>query len=144
MTWDIKAGVMGKGLHVRLLHRMLDHKAERSVQREAAEYILSHFPDIHDKISVDEYLHERNHMQEELFRKVPPMTGAVALVRGLVSQGKCFTGGSFGERTRDDLGRRRDLMLVRSTTQEFRSPLRQARTWSTSSLRRYAHALRHD
>jgi hypothetical protein len=45
-------------------------------------------------MTVEEYLHERNHMQEELFRKVEPMTGAVALVRGLVS-------GSRGPRSTD-------------------------------------------
>jgi hypothetical protein len=63
-----------------------------SVQREAAEYLLSHYPDVASKMTVEEYLHERNHMQEELFRKVEPMTGAVALVRGLVSDPRWTTG----------------------------------------------------
>ncbi|GFZ43923.1 hypothetical protein JCM24511_01643 [Saitozyma sp. JCM 24511] len=69
MSWEVKAGIMGK------------------VQREAAEYLLSHYPDVASKMTVEEYLHERNHMQEELFRKVEPMTGAVALVRGLYDAG---------------------------------------------------------
>lgn len=34
---------------------------------------------------MDEYLAERNAMQEELFKKVPMMAGAAHLVRSLVS-----------------------------------------------------------
>ncbi len=69
MTWDMKAGLMGK------------------VQREAAEYLFSFFPGLEDKISVDEYLAERVDMQDALFRQVPPMRGALALVQGLHEEG---------------------------------------------------------
>lgn len=69
MTWDMKAGLMGK------------------VQREAAEYLFSFFPGLEDKISVDEYLAERVDMQDAQFRKVPPMRGALQLVQGLHEAG---------------------------------------------------------
>ncbi|BEI91917.1 uncharacterized protein CcaverHIS019_0407370 [Cutaneotrichosporon cavernicola] len=69
MTWDMKAGLMGK------------------VQREAAEYLFSFFPGLEDKISVDEYLKERMGMQDAQFRKVPPMRGALQLVQGLHEAG---------------------------------------------------------
>lgn len=52
--------------------------------REAAEYIYSFFPGLEDKLSVDDYLTERVEKQDALFRKVPPMAGAVNLVRHLV------------------------------------------------------------
>lgn len=55
----------------------------------AAEYLFSHFPGLEDKISLKDYLEERGHLQDELFRKVPPMRGAVALVQGLVSTTTC-------------------------------------------------------
>lgn len=56
-----------------------------AVSSAAAEYLFSHFPGLEDKISLKDYLEERGHLQDELFRKVPPMRGAVALVQGLVS-----------------------------------------------------------
>lgn len=67
MTWDIKAGVMGKP------------------QRIAAEYILSHFPDILEKLTVEEFIAEGVQRREELFKRVEPMRGAAELVKGLVS-----------------------------------------------------------
>lgn len=67
MTWDIKAGVMGKP------------------QRIAAEYILSHFPDILEKLTVEEFIKEGVQRREELFKRVEPMRGAAELVKGLVS-----------------------------------------------------------
>ncbi|WWD17994.1 hypothetical protein CI109_102440 [Kwoniella shandongensis] len=69
MTWDIKAGVMGK------------------TQRVAAEYILSHFPSVTEHMSVDEYIDLGNARREELWGKVEPMRGATALVKGLHAAG---------------------------------------------------------
>ncbi|ORX36614.1 HAD-like domain-containing protein [Kockovaella imperatae] len=69
MTWEIKAGIMGK------------------VQREAAEYIYSFFPGLENELSVDDYLVERNALQDDLFRKVLPLRGAVQLVRHLHDAG---------------------------------------------------------
>jgi hypothetical protein len=50
----------------------------------AAKHILDSFPGLEDKLSADEYLRERNEMQEARFRKVEPMAGAVELVSKLV------------------------------------------------------------
>ncbi|KAL0252708.1 hypothetical protein I308_102100 [Cryptococcus tetragattii IND107] len=69
MTWDIKAGVMGKP------------------QRIAAEYILSHFPDILEKLTVEEFIEEGVQRREELFKQVEPMRGAAELVKGLHAAG---------------------------------------------------------
>ncbi|OCF55622.1 hypothetical protein L486_07107 [Kwoniella mangroviensis CBS 10435] len=69
MTWEIKAGVMGK----------------TSVM--AAEYILSHFPRVKEDMTVEEYMKEGDRKREELFRKVEPMRGAAALVKGLYDAG---------------------------------------------------------
>ncbi|KAL7419859.1 hypothetical protein Q5752_005775 [Cryptotrichosporon argae] len=69
MTWEIKAGLMGK------------------VQHAAAAYLYSHFPGLEDALPVDAYLAERNAMQDDLFRKVPPMAGAVELVNALYDAG---------------------------------------------------------
>lgn len=52
--------------------------------RESAEHIYSFFPGLEDKLSIDDYLKERQEMQEEMFRKVPPMKGAAELVKRLV------------------------------------------------------------
>ena len=54
------------------------------MQREAAEYIYSFFPGLEKELSVDDYLVERNALQDDLFRKVLPLKGAVNLVRQLV------------------------------------------------------------
>ncbi|WVR05766.1 hypothetical protein IAU60_002791 [Kwoniella sp. DSM 27419] len=69
MTWEIKSGVMGKP------------------QRQAAEYILSHFPRVQEAMTVDEYIKEGVDRREALFRKVEPMRGAAALVKGLYEAG---------------------------------------------------------
>jgi pseudouridine-5'-monophosphatase len=57
-----------------------------SVQRQAAEYILAAYPDVQEHMTADEYLDGRNEMQQALFKKVPPMAGAVHLVQSLVSE----------------------------------------------------------
>ncbi|KAK1924228.1 HAD-like domain-containing protein [Papiliotrema laurentii] len=69
MTWEIKQGIMGK------------------VTRDAAQYLYDHFPGLEEQLSIEDYLSERTIKQEALFRQVPPMTGAVNLVRHLYDAG---------------------------------------------------------
>ncbi|WRT63984.1 uncharacterized protein IL334_000911 [Kwoniella shivajii] len=69
MTWEIKAGVMGK------------------TSLMAAEYILSHFPKAKEDFTPEQWIEEGNKQREELFRKVEPMRGAAALVKGLFDAG---------------------------------------------------------
>ncbi|KAF8647150.1 hypothetical protein AX16_006981 [Volvariella volvacea WC 439] len=63
MTWDIKAGLMGKP------------------ERQAAEHLLSHFPDI--PLSLETYLVERNILQDKLWPTVPVLPGVRKLVHHL-------------------------------------------------------------
>jgi hypothetical protein len=75
---------MGKG-GVHLSGRISLTPYPLAVQRAAAEHIYSYFSDLPSKLSIDDYLIERNRMQDEQFRKVPLMKGALEVVRGLVS-----------------------------------------------------------
>ncbi|KAJ9115931.1 hypothetical protein QFC22_005074 [Naganishia vaughanmartiniae] len=68
-TWEIKSGVMGK------------------VQREAVQYIYDHCPGLSEKLSIDDFLEERNRKQDELFAKVQPMEGAVEIINHLHKHG---------------------------------------------------------
>ncbi|KZT40757.1 HAD-like protein [Sistotremastrum suecicum HHB10207 ss-3] len=63
MTWEIKAGLMGKP------------------ERPAAEHLLSFFPDI--DLTVDQYLSERKIGQDALWPTVRPLPGAQKLVEHL-------------------------------------------------------------
>ncbi|KIY66477.1 HAD-like protein [Cylindrobasidium torrendii FP15055 ss-10] len=67
MTWDIKAGCMGKP------------------ERAAAEHLLSQFPGI--PLTMDEYLVKRNLMQDETWPHVPFLPGAEKLIRHLAKHG---------------------------------------------------------
>lgn len=69
LTWEIKAGAMGKPLPT------------------ASEWILSHFPDIREQLSVEEFIEEGARMKAKLFKEVEPMRGATALVKGLYEAG---------------------------------------------------------
>ncbi|KAF8199999.1 HAD-like domain-containing protein [Mycena galopus ATCC 62051] len=60
MTWDIKAGCMGKP------------------EREAAVHLLSFFPDI--PLTVPAYLEQRNALQDKLWPTVPLLPGVRKLV----------------------------------------------------------------
>lgn len=57
------------------------------MQREAVQYIYDHCPGLADKISIDDFLEERNKKQDELFAKVQPMEGAVEVIKHLVCDG---------------------------------------------------------
>ncbi|PPQ63669.1 hypothetical protein CVT24_004554 [Panaeolus cyanescens] len=67
MTWDIKAGCMGKP------------------EIPAAQYLLSHFPDL--PIDIDTFLKERNRIQDTLWPTVPLLPGAKRLVQHLKKHG---------------------------------------------------------
>ncbi|WVO13418.1 hypothetical protein L204_101033 [Cryptococcus depauperatus] len=69
MTWDIKSGMMGKP------------------QRLSTQYLLSHFPDVEREMTLEQYTEESDRMKQELFKKVEPMRGAAALVKGLHEAG---------------------------------------------------------
>ncbi|KAF8990169.1 HAD-like protein [Hymenopellis radicata] len=63
MTWDMKAGCMGKP------------------EREAALHLLSFFPDI--SLTLEEYLVERNRLQDEAWPTVPLLPGVERLITHL-------------------------------------------------------------
>ncbi|KIJ49593.1 hypothetical protein M422DRAFT_225452 [Sphaerobolus stellatus SS14] len=63
MTFDIKAGLMGKP------------------ERAASEHLLSFFPDI--DLTVDDYIQERREKQNLSWPTVAPLPGAVKLVKHL-------------------------------------------------------------
>ncbi|TFY73564.1 hypothetical protein EWM64_g10450 [Hericium alpestre] len=63
MTWDMKAGLMGKP------------------EREAAAHLLSFFPDI--PLTIDDYLRERNELQDERWPHVQLLPGVRRLVQHL-------------------------------------------------------------
>ncbi|KAJ3499948.1 hypothetical protein NMY22_g19432 [Coprinellus aureogranulatus] len=63
MTWDIKAGCMGKP------------------ELEASKYLLSFFPDI--PLSLEDYIKERNELQDKMWPTVPLLPGVEKLVKHL-------------------------------------------------------------
>ncbi|THH31390.1 hypothetical protein EUX98_g2777 [Antrodiella citrinella] len=65
MTWDIKAGLMGKP------------------ERESAMHLLSFFPDLPPHFTIDHYLDERRKGQDLLWRTVRPLPGVLKLVQHL-------------------------------------------------------------
>ncbi|KAH9942382.1 HAD-like protein [Epithele typhae] len=69
MTWDIKAGLMGKP------------------EREAAAHLLSFFPDLPPSFTIDYYLTARRDLQDERWPSVRPLPGALRLVRHLHKHG---------------------------------------------------------
>ncbi|KAK0448782.1 HAD-like domain-containing protein [Armillaria borealis] len=67
MTWDIKAGCMGKP------------------ERASAEHLLSFFPSI--SLSVDSYIAQKNILQDKVFPSVPLLPGVRKLVQHLRKHG---------------------------------------------------------
>ncbi|KAK0240668.1 HAD-like domain-containing protein [Armillaria nabsnona] len=67
MTWDIKAGCMGKP------------------ERASAEHLLSFFPSI--SLSVDSYIVQKNILQDKHFPSVPLLPGVRKLVQHLRKHG---------------------------------------------------------
>ncbi|CCL98693.1 uncharacterized protein FIBRA_00696 [Fibroporia radiculosa] len=69
MTWDIKAGLMGKP------------------ERDAAAHLLAFFPDLPPSFTIDTYLALRRAGQDARWPYVQPLPGAVRLVRHLHAHG---------------------------------------------------------
>ncbi|KAI0775791.1 HAD-like protein [Trametes elegans] len=65
MTWDIKAGLMGKP------------------ERDAALHLLSFFPDLPPSFTPEHYLAARRRLQDERWPSVQPLPGALRLVQHL-------------------------------------------------------------
>ncbi|KAH9839206.1 HAD-like protein [Rhodofomes roseus] len=65
MTWDIKAGLMGKP------------------EREAAAHLLSFFPDLPSDFTIDVYIEQRRIGQDALWPTVQPLPGVLKLVQHL-------------------------------------------------------------
>ncbi|EPT04610.1 hypothetical protein FOMPIDRAFT_1156880 [Fomitopsis schrenkii] len=65
MTWDIKAGLMGKP------------------ERQAAEHLLSFFPDLPPHFTIDHYIEQRRIGQDALWPTVQPLPGVLKLVQHL-------------------------------------------------------------
>ncbi|CAL1706094.1 unnamed protein product [Somion occarium] len=65
MTWDMKAGLMGKP------------------ERDAAAHLLSFFPDIPPEFTIDEYIRRRRIGQDAFWPFVQPLPGALRLVKHL-------------------------------------------------------------
>ena len=90
MTWDIKAGLMGKRTfpttpspHSPSATAHPAHPAER----EAAEHLLSFFPDLPPSFTVEHYLSARRALQDARWPSVQPLPGALRLVRHLHAHG---------------------------------------------------------
>jgi len=88
MTWVIKAGCMGKrkmsfGHHTGFSTdlSLFSHIAER----QAAEYLLSFFPDI--ELTLEDYLSQRNRLQDERWSSVKLLPGVYKLVQHLRAHG---------------------------------------------------------
>lgn len=65
-------------------------QCSRPAARKAAESLFSHFPGLSEKVTYEKWLEERNVLQEQAFRSVEPMRGAIALVKGLVGLVACL------------------------------------------------------
>ncbi|KAL4252998.1 HAD superfamily protein [Abortiporus biennis] len=65
MTWDIKAGLMGKP------------------ERDAAAHLLSFFPDLPEEFTIDTYLDLRRAGQDARWPHVKPLPGVIKLIRHL-------------------------------------------------------------
>jgi pseudouridine-5'-monophosphatase len=82
MTWDIKAGCMGKR-ELQCVEATFPEDYNRifPAEREAGIHTMSFFPDI--PISVDEYLAERNRVQDTLWSSAKLLPGVHKLVTHL-------------------------------------------------------------
>lgn len=85
MTWDIKAGLMGKREFSHVSTTWIDLRVESLIiaEREAAAHLLSFFPDLPPEFTLDTYINLRRAGQDALWPTVQPMPGAVKLVRHL-------------------------------------------------------------
>ena len=87
MTWDIKAGLMGKGEFYEekkrspcVKHHTLSLKPFQ-VEKDAASHLLSFFPDI--SLTIEDYLRRRDEAQDKAWPTVPLLPGVEKLVHHL-------------------------------------------------------------
>lgn len=83
MTWDIKAGCMGKRTSDCYFSRMFRDSTQEvsllcTAEKEAALYLLSFFPDI--SLRLEDYLTQRNTLQDLAWPTVPLLPGVRKLV----------------------------------------------------------------
>ncbi|KAG6873446.1 hypothetical protein C0995_015535 [Termitomyces sp. Mi166 len=76
MTWDIKAGLMGK--HQVRLKTKANDDPQSEAEIAAAEHLLSFFPDI--PLSLESYLLQRNTLQDAIWPTVPLLPGVRKLI----------------------------------------------------------------
>ena len=82
MTWEMKAGCMGRRMSLPfLLPQSSVIQVTYLAEREAAEHLLSYFPDI--DLSVEAYLTKRNIAQDLAWPKVQLLPGVKKLVQHL-------------------------------------------------------------
>jgi pseudouridine-5'-monophosphatase len=75
MTWDIKAGCMGKRELLKIVQHIIKHGL---AEYESTAHLLSCFPDV--PLTVPEYLEQRNARQNKLWPMVPLLPGVKKLV----------------------------------------------------------------
>lgn len=79
MTWDIKAGLMGKRKFDAISHAHLPiHSHFCTAEIDAAKHLLSFFPDI--PLPLSTYLTQRNVLQDAIWPTVPLLPGVRKLV----------------------------------------------------------------
>jgi len=82
MTWDIKAGLMGKRVHFpSTLPTASLTRPSNPVERDAASHLLSFFPEI--PLTIDDYLVQRTALQDVLWPTVQLLPGVHKLIAHL-------------------------------------------------------------
>lgn len=82
MTWDIKAGLMGKRVHASsTLPAASLTRPPNPVERDAASHLLSFFPEI--PLTIDDYLAQRTARQDMLWPTVQLLPGVHKLIAHL-------------------------------------------------------------
>ena len=86
MTWDIKAGLMGKRTSpfpiFRFAHLTIP-VIKKLAEGDAATHLLSFFPDLPSHFTIDHYLSSRRTIQDLLWPTVLPLPGTIKLIRHL-------------------------------------------------------------
>ncbi|KAJ8695908.1 hypothetical protein PTI98_005819 [Pleurotus ostreatus] len=81
MTWDIKAGCMGKRMQFVFWHKLPKQTTYYPAERQAAEHLLSFFPGI--TLTIEDYLRRRDELQDLRWPKVQLLPGVQKLVKHL-------------------------------------------------------------
>ena len=81
MTWEIKAGLMGKGTSSPRIYHTQRTRYSSQVEREAAAHLLSFFPGI--ALTKEDYIAQRTIGQDRLWPTVRPLPGVPKLIAHL-------------------------------------------------------------